>query len=49
MAWFAAAHCLLQYIFSLQITTCLKVQGNQLIVFYSMGKEYGIERVGWFT
>ena len=49
-AWFAASHSLLQYIFSLQITTCLKVQGKQLIVFYSTVKEYGIkERVGRFT
>ena len=38
-AWYAASHWLLQYIFSLQITTCLKVQGEQFIVFYSMVKE----------
>jgi hypothetical protein len=49
-AWFAASHCLLQYIFSLQNTICLKVQGKQLIVLYSTIKEYGIkERVGCFT
>lgn len=49
-AWYAASHWLLQYICSLQITTCLKVQGEQFIVFYSMVKEHGIkERVGWFT
>jgi hypothetical protein len=36
LAWFAASRSLLQYIFSFQITTCLKVQVKQLIVFYRM-------------